>query len=119
MGHFNKPAISLGLLMVIASSMLFAANNNPTSGEVFRECTNCPEMIVVPAGTYMMGTPDDEANRNDDEYLHEVTIARPFAMSRTEITWIQWEACVRDGACDGEAVDRALRLDMEGNPNPD
>lgn len=119
MGHFNKLVISLGLLMVLASSMLFAANNNLSSGEVFRDCTNCPDMIVVPAGTFMMGTPDDEASRNDDEYLHEVTIARPFAMSRTEITWIQWEACVRDGACDGEAVDNALRLDMEGNPNPE
>lgn len=79
------------------------------AGSVFRECLNCPEMVVIPPGKFMMGTTEGEASRREHEYLHEVTIARPFAVSRTEVTWDQWEACVRDGMCDGVAVETALR----------
>jgi formylglycine-generating enzyme required for sulfatase activity len=52
-----------------------------------------------------------------DEHLHEVNIAYAFAVSKTEVTWDQWEACVRDGACDGAAVDTALRNSADGTPN--
>ncbi|MDQ2642059.1 MAG: formylglycine-generating enzyme family protein, partial [Pseudomonadota bacterium] len=79
------------------------------AGTVFKECLNCPEMVVIPAGKFVMGTPETEANRREHEHPHEVTIARPFAVSRTEVTWDQWEACVRDGMCDGVAVETALR----------
>jgi formylglycine-generating enzyme required for sulfatase activity len=89
------------------------------AGEKFRECRNCPQMVVIPAGSFIMGTPEDEEFRRHHEHQHKVTIARPFAVSETEVTWDQWEACVRDGACDGAAVDDALRLDREGKPNED
>jgi len=88
-----------------------ATKSSPSmkAGAVFQECRNCPPMVVLPAGSFMMGTPETEANRRDHEHLHEVTIARPFAVSQTEVTWDQWEACVRDGMCDGVAVETALR----------
>ena len=75
-------------------------------------------MVVIPAGEFVMGTPATEAEREPDEFEHTVTIAKPFALGKTEVTWDQWEACVRDGACDGAGVDAALRLDFEGKPNP-
>jgi formylglycine-generating enzyme required for sulfatase activity len=56
-----------------------------------------------------MGTPATEESRREHEHPHRVTIARPFAVSKTEVTWDQWEACVRDGMCDGVAVENALR----------
>ena len=87
-------------------------------GATFTECSHCPEMVVIPAGRFVMGTPEAQENHEKDEYQHEVTIAKPFALSKTEVTWDQWEACVRDGACDGVAVETALRLDREGNPDP-
>lgn len=87
------------------------------AGATFKECRNCPEMVVIPAGTFTMGTPAGEEFRRDHEHQHQVTIAKPFAVSKTEVTWDQWEACVRDGACDGAAVDAALRLDRDGQPN--
>ncbi len=89
------------------------------AGEKFRECQTCPQMVVIPAGSFIMGTPESEEFRRDHEHQHKVTIARRFAVSETEVTWDQWEACVRDGACDGAAVDDALRLDREGKPNED
>jgi len=93
-----------------------AANLKP--GAVFKECRNCPDMVVIPAGKFVMGTPEDQEMHEKDEYQHEVTIAKPFALSKTEVTWDQWEACVRDNACDGAAVDVALRLDRDGKPDP-
>ena len=89
------------------------------AGGTFTECRNCPVMVVIPAGTFTMGTPATEDHHRPIENQHKVTIAKPFAVSRTEVTWDQWEACARDGACDGMAVDKALRLKMDGTPNPD
>src|SRR4051812_27529014 len=45
----------------------------------FKECIDCPEMVVVPKGTFMMGTPEDEPYRlKGEDPVHRVTIARPF-----------------------------------------
>ena len=71
------------------------------SGESFRECAkDCPEMVVVPAGEFMMGSAADERDHYDNEDpLHRVTIARPLAVSKFEVTFEQWDACVANGAC--------------------
>ena len=56
-------------------------------------------MIVVPSGTFMMGTSPGERFRGA-EPLHEVVISEPFAVGKFEITFDEWEACVAEGACD-------------------
>lgn len=89
------------------------------SGDTFTECRNCPEMVVIPAGTFTMGTPEGEDHRSDNETQHQVTIANPFAVSKTEVTWDQWEACVRDNTCDGIAVEKGLHMTFEGEPFPE
>ncbi len=48
------------------------------------------EMVLIPAGTFMMGSPPDEKYRSSEETLHQVTITRPFYMSKYEITQEQW-----------------------------
>jgi formylglycine-generating enzyme required for sulfatase activity len=88
-------------------------------GQTFKECRNCPEMTVLPAGKVTIGSPADEPLRRENEPQREITFARPFAMATTAVTWDQWEACVRDGACDGAGIDAALRLGQNGEPNPD
>ena len=56
-------------------------------GKKFRDCDECPEMVVVPAGSFRMGSPGDEEGRFDREGpVHGVTIARPFAVGRHEVT---------------------------------
>ena len=53
-------------------------------------------MVVLPAGTFTMGTPADEVGREPDEGpLHDVTFAKPFAMSRFQITAGEWDSYVR------------------------
>jgi formylglycine-generating enzyme required for sulfatase activity len=69
-------------------------------GRVFRDCADCPEMVVLPAGAFMMGSPASEAGRLDTEGpQHLVTIARPFAVGRYEVTFVEWYACVSAGGC--------------------
>src|SRR5690348_6143908 len=56
--------------------------------DTFKECAHCPEMMVVPAGSFTMGSPSSEPERSDDEGpQHMVTIARPFAVGRFEVTF--------------------------------
>jgi formylglycine-generating enzyme required for sulfatase activity len=86
------------------------------AGKTFRDCETCPEMVVIPSGTFTMGSPKTEKYRDDDEGEHRVLIAYSFAVSKGPVTWDQWEACVRDAMCDGQAVETALRLDREGKP---
>ena len=56
-------------------------------GRVFRDCAGCPEMAVVPAGSFTMGSPENEVGRNKNEGpQHHVTIPQPFAVGRHEVT---------------------------------
>jgi len=72
----------------------------PGSGEGFKDCPDCPEMVVVPAGAFTMGSPDSEKNRSDNEGpQRKVTIAKPFAVGKFEVTFAEWDACVADGGC--------------------
>ena len=74
--------------------------------DTFKECSNCPEMVVVPAGTFTMGSPVSEPERTSEEGpQHTVTFARNFAVGRFELTFEQWEACVADGGCNGYKPD--------------
>jgi formylglycine-generating enzyme required for sulfatase activity len=66
----------------------------------FKECATCPEMVVVPAGSFTMGSPENEPERQPDEGpQHAVTIARQFAVGRFAVTFDEWDACVADGSC--------------------
>ncbi len=70
-------------------------------GSDFKECANgCPVMIVIPAGKLIMGSPENESDRNATEGpQHEVTVAKPFAVSKFEVTFEEWDACVAAAAC--------------------
>jgi formylglycine-generating enzyme required for sulfatase activity len=65
----------------------------------FTECKRaCPTMVVVPSGTFMMGSPEGHGEDNEHPQ-HEVTIAKPLAVSKYEITFTDWDACVAGGGC--------------------
>ena len=56
-------------------------------GRVFRDCPECPEMVVVPAGSFTMGSPSSEEGRHDSEGpQYRVTIREPFAVGKYEVT---------------------------------
>jgi formylglycine-generating enzyme required for sulfatase activity len=73
--------------------------------EWFKDHEAGSEMVVVPAGSFDMGSPEQEEGRFDDEALVPVTIAKPFAVGKFAVTFDQWDACVADGGCNGYRPD--------------
>jgi formylglycine-generating enzyme required for sulfatase activity len=73
----------------------------------FKECArDCPEMVVVPAGEFIMGSPLNEQGRYDNEGpRRRVVLAKPFAVSKFEVTFDEWDACVNYGDCDPRISD--------------
>jgi formylglycine-generating enzyme required for sulfatase activity len=74
--------------------------------DVFRECSAervkdyCPQMVALPAGSFVMGSPATEPGHQPSEQpQHPVTIARRFAVSEFELTFDEWDACVDYGDC--------------------
>ncbi len=69
-------------------------------GKTFRDCKDCPSMIVVPAGSFWQGSEDSEPLALKKEKPRRmITIAEPFAVGVFEITMQQWDLCVADGGC--------------------
>ncbi len=97
------------------------------AGQVFKDCDDCPEMVVVPAGSFLMGSPESERGRQQDEGpQHKVSIPRPLAIGRTEVTRAQFARFVADtghkaeGGCyawDANKKEFASRADANWN-NP-
>jgi formylglycine-generating enzyme required for sulfatase activity len=74
--------------------------SKPGKSKSFRDCPECPEMIVIPAGSFMMGAPENEfGHQSYESPQHPVTITRPFAAGKFALTFTEWEACVNDGGC--------------------
>ena len=86
-------ALTGAVLVLVAS----AACAQP-AGTTFRDCPECPEMVVVPSGRFKMGSTSGFIHERP---AHKVTIARPFAVGVYEVTFAEWDACVSDGGCGG------------------
>jgi TIR domain/Sulfatase-modifying factor enzyme 1 len=84
-------------------------------GESFKECVqDCPEMVVVPAGSFTMGSPPTEQGRatgenplhvSREDPQHKVMFSKPFAVSKYELTFADWDACVAAGGCNDYTPD--------------
>ncbi len=97
----SEDACGDGLLVSVAQSKARPCIK-PGSGKSFRDCPNCPEMVVVPAGSFTMGSPESEPERESNEGpQHKVTISEPFAVGKYAVTFAEWDACVSGGGCGG------------------
>jgi formylglycine-generating enzyme required for sulfatase activity len=77
----------------------------------FRECEECPDMVVVPAGSFVMGSSQSEIGALISQYRNyaswwqtegpqrKVTIAKTLAVGKYEVTFAEWDACVSAGGC--------------------
>jgi formylglycine-generating enzyme required for sulfatase activity len=64
-------------------------------GETFKDCPDCPELVVVPPGDFVMGsneTPYEKPER-------AISIRKPFAIGRREVMFAEWDQCADAGAC--------------------
>lgn len=62
----------------------------PGNGKSFKDCKNCPEMVLVPPGSFMMGAPSSQKQQ---------TISQTFAVGKYEVTFAEWDACAAEGGC--------------------
>jgi formylglycine-generating enzyme required for sulfatase activity len=67
----------------------------PGPGDVFRDCQDCPELVVVPPGDFVMGSGDTPYEKPE----HPISVPRPFAIGRSEVTFAEWDQCADAGAC--------------------
>ncbi len=72
-------------------------------GTSFRDCDSCPEMVVVPEGTFLMGSDEGDS---DERPVYAVTIPYRFAVGKYEVTFREWDACVSDGGCSHRRDDK-------------
>jgi formylglycine-generating enzyme required for sulfatase activity len=79
-------------------------------GETFQDCANCPEMVVIPPGSFMMGSTDADIRQvvseggkrefyTDELPRHHVSVEQALAVGKYEVTFSQWDACVLAGGC--------------------
>ena len=75
-------------------------------GKRFRDCEQCPDMVVLPAGSFWQGTAGDaEGALANEKPQRKVVIQKEFAIGINEVTMAQWDACNRDGACTTQPPD--------------
>ncbi len=78
-------------------------DSNLKSGDSFKDCAQCPEMIVIPAGKFTMGS---AKGKKREQPVRQVVIPNFLAVGRHEITFDEWDACHADGGCAKLPFDR-------------
>jgi formylglycine-generating enzyme required for sulfatase activity len=86
-------------------------------GDSFKECAQgCPEMVVVPAGSFLMGATPAESQApgyRSEIPPHPVTITKPFAVAKYELTFGDWDTCVTLGGCAKDINDSGFGRDQQ------
>ncbi|MGZ5939884.1 MAG: formylglycine-generating enzyme family protein, partial [Rhizomicrobium sp.] len=85
----------LSLLLLAAFARVPAAAEEHKERE-FRECTDCPLMVGIPAGTFVMGSPASEPGRFDAEGPQHRVAIRAFALGKFDVTTAEFLIFLRD-----------------------
>ena len=109
----DKPIMVMGLLESPTGHLtnLSAIPGNAANYKTFTAVevdSEAPQMVEIPAGRFQMGCEHERCQKNsqtEEQPVHEVRIPRPFALSKYEITFAQWDACVADDGCNGYVPD--------------
>lgn len=118
-----KPIAAISLIVFsIFISISSSAQTDLKAGKTFRDCKDCPEMIVIPAGSFIMGAAEGEPGSYPEEKpQHQVSI-NEFACGKFDITKEQWAVFVKDtkrpatGGCSWAALPGDTGKPW--NPNP-
>jgi formylglycine-generating enzyme required for sulfatase activity len=106
---------------LLSSSTLAQTQLRPGTG--FRDCSDCPEMLVIPSGQFTIGSPSTEAGRFPVEGPEKTVNIKQFAVGRFDITRGQWAAFVAATnrstvkGCAWSGFKDTARKDWEMNPN--
>jgi len=90
-------AAATGAVLIASSAAPIGDLQKLAAGTVFRDCADCPEMVVIPGGSFEMGVADyRKARRPNEGPARKVNIPGPFAIGRSEVTWAQYARFVRE-----------------------
>lgn len=93
---------------------ILVAHDLPAPGTVFRHGPDFTELVVVPSGHFLMGSPQDEKDRDENEGpCHPVSVARPFAVGRYPVTFAEWDAFVAAGGTTHRPDDKGWGRDRQ------
>nr|WP_321361579.1 SUMF1/EgtB/PvdO family nonheme iron enzyme [uncultured Hyphomonas sp.] len=88
-----------------------ASSGGPVNARRFNDCADCPQMVAIPAGSFLMGSPESELERKDTEGPQWEPQVAAFAVSEKEISWADLDACVAAGGCTGNEAKAETRSD--------
>ena len=91
----QKFAVTLGL--VVSGLLVLNVSAQDKEGPSFKDCTACPEMVIIPSGSVFIGSNENEIDRKKGERIRtEVTIENSFAMAKTEVTLAQFRIFMKE-----------------------
>ncbi len=99
--NFTTP-VSILLLVIVLAGGACADSLSVSRYAGIKDCDVCPELSIIPPGTYTMGT---DSRHKYERPAHTVTIDKAFAIGRFEVTFDEWQACLDDGACGTQIPD--------------
>ena len=89
-------------IICTSAAALPAAAEELEPGETFKDCDNCPKMVVLSTGSSMVKSPPENERRNDREGGAQNITDHRLAVGVYEVTFSEWNYCVRQGRCVGE-----------------
>ncbi len=116
--------MSLLLALIAAQTTIADAATGPLpdaphpvvrAGAAFADCSDCPEMVIIPPGEWIMGSSQEERDAlgvmdmfdTMESPQHPASIDYFYAVGRYSVTFDEWDACVADGGCNGYVPDDA------------
>ena len=75
------------LFCAVGSSRAAGSDQERLPGELFRDCSDCPELVVAPSGEFDMGS----SAKPSEQPVHHVSIGKNFAIGRRDVTFAEWD----------------------------
>ena len=123
-----RPFLSIKIfaLSVLISIQIFGQTKKASPhkpGETFKDCAHCPEIVVIPAGSFMMGSEKTELNHGDEEGPQQKVAIKQFGCGKYDVTKEQWALFVKEanrpvtGGCSWAALPGDTSKPWDPNPN--
>jgi formylglycine-generating enzyme required for sulfatase activity len=80
---------------VAGSALAAESDDQRLPGELFRDCSECPELVIVPSGEFDMGS----TAKPTEQPVHHVSIVKNFTIGRRDVTFVEWDRCVAQSGC--------------------
>lgn len=107
-------ALILSMFLLFPSSSPAQSNLKSASTTELKDCQDCPRLVVIPSGSFTMGSPETEDGRESGETQHSVTISKAFALGKTPVTKGEFRKFVAQTGYNAKG--KCFSMDAQGNP---